>query len=556
VPTITSRPASRGLATLLFLLTTTLATLVPGFLSTADAALPDTSTPVLTLNHVLRTTPFEGSSISMKDDEGSAYVARDNSLWLVDDDGKMIYEVNPSTGALKRTINATALAATPRFGGGQVAGTYRYRDLESMAYDESTDTLYAFSGSCCTSTVLPTAFRLTRQNGSLQLESYQPLPAGSDFTASDWNPADGKIYVGISKNIRTYDYVTNVAGPTFQISGLSGILGLDFSADGKDAYFARSPAQMTRVDWTTKTVVPGWTFDLTGFGMLDARGVALIGDQFFVSDGYDHRAAGDPVTHSVFVFDVSGSSTPPAPAPTASFTASPTSGEAPLSVAFTDTSSGSPTSWSWSFGDGQSSTGQNPTHVFSEAGTYTVTLTASNSGGSSSAAQQISVDPSSTPPPPPPPTGGNLIHNPDFENDLTGWDANGAVGVTLTRVAGGHSGSYAAKLTNTTTGPVTETLNDNPNTVLTSAAGTYTGSIWVRADTAGAKLYLRVREYNGGTKVSEKVVGVVLSTSWQQVSASLVPTSPGSTSIEFATAVYSAAAGSSYYADDASLTLS
>lgn len=551
MPTITSRPAARRLALPLVALTT-LATLVSGFMSTADAALPDTSTPVLTLNHVLRTTPFVGSSVSMKDDEGSAYVARDNSLWLVDDDGKMIYEVNPSTGALKRTINGTALAATPRFGGGQLAGSNRYRDLESLAYDESNDTLYAFSGSCCTSTVLPTAFRLTRQNGSLQLDSYQPLAAGSDFTASDWNPADGKIYVGISKNIRTYDYVTNVAGPTFQISGLSGILGLDFSADGKDAFFARSPAQMTRVNWTTKTVVPGWTFDLTGFGMLDARGVALIGDQFFVSDGYDHRAAGDPVNHSVFVFDVSGSSTPPVPAPTASFTASTNTGVAPLSVTFTDTSTGSPTGWSWSFGDGQSSTGQNPTHVFSDAGTYNVTLTASNSGGSTSATQQITVDPSSTPPP----TGGNLIPNPDFEKDLKGWDANGVVGVTLTRVAGGHSGSYAAKLTNTTTGPATETLNDNPNTVLTSAAGTYTGSIWVRADTAGAKLYLRVREYNGSTKVSEKVVGVVLSTSWQQVSASLVPTSPGSTSIEFATAVYSAAAGSSYYADDASLTLS
>lgn len=551
MPTFTSRPASRRLAMPLAALTT-LATLVSGFMSTADAALPDTSTPVLTLNHVLRTTPFVGSSVSMKDDEGSAYVARDNSLWLVDDDGKMIYEVNPSTGALKRTINATALAATPRFGGGQLAGSNRYRDLESLAYDESTDTLYAFSGSCCTSTVLPTAFRLTRQNGSLQLESYQPLAAGSDFTASDWNPADGKIYVGLSKNIRTYDYVTNVAGPTFQISGLSGILGLDFSADGKDAFFARSPAQLTRVNWTTKTVVPGWTFDLTGFGMLDARGVALIGDQFFVSDGYDHRATGDPVNHSVFVFDVTGSSTPPVPAPTASFTASTTTGVAPLSVAFTDTSTGSPTGWSWSFGDGQSSTAQNPTHVYSDAGTYNVTLTASNSGGSTSATQQITVDPSSTPPP----AGGNLISNPDFEKDLKGWDANGVVGVTLTRASGGHSGSYAAKLTNTTAALATETLNDNPNTVVTSAAGTYTGSIWVRADTAGAKLYLRVREYNGSTKVSEKVVGVVLSTSWQQVSASLVPTSPGSTSIEFATAVYSAAAGSSYYADDASLTVS
>lgn len=554
MPTSTSRRRVRLIASITVFLVG-LATFTTGFMSTAQAALPNTSTPVLTLNRILRTMPFVGSSVSMKDHEGSAYVARDNSLWLVDDSGKMIYEVNPTTGSLKRTIDSTALAATPRFGGGTVAGTNRYRDLESLAYDEVTDTLYAFSGSCCTSTVLPTAFRLKRQDGSLQLESYQPLAAGSDFTGADWNPADRTIYIGLSKSLRSYDYVTNTTGPIFQISGLSGILGLDFSADGADLYVARSSTQLSRVNWATKSLVAGWTFQLSGFGVKDARGVALIGDQFFVSDGYDSRSAGDPMNHAVFVFDVTGSSTPPPPAPTASFTASPTSGDAPLTVAFTDTSTGAPTQWAWNFGDGQSSTAQNPTHLFSDAGSYNVTLTASNAGGSTTATKQITVNPGSTPPPPPPP-GGNLIGNPGFETDLNGWDANGTPGVTLTRAAGGHSGSWAVKVTNTTTGPATETLNDSPDTVPTSAAGTYSASIWVRADTAGAKLYLRVREYNGRTKVSEKVVGVVLSTSWQQVTASLVPTSPGATSIEFATAVYSATAGSSYYADDASLTFS
>ncbi len=68
-------------------------------------------------------------------------------------------------------------------------------------------------------------------------------------------------------------------------------------------------------------------------------------------------------------------------APVASFSASPTSGPAPLTVAFTDTSSGSPTAWSWSFGDGSTSSQQNPSHTYSAAGTYTVALTASNAGG-------------------------------------------------------------------------------------------------------------------------------------------------------------------------------
>ena len=36
----------------------------------------------------------------------------------------------------------------------------------------------------------------------------------------------------------------------------------------------------------------GWTFDLTPFGIRDSRAVATIGDQFFVSDGYDSRPRG------------------------------------------------------------------------------------------------------------------------------------------------------------------------------------------------------------------------------------------------------------------------
>jgi PKD repeat protein len=77
----------------------------------------------------------------------------------------------------------------------------------------------------------------------------------------------------------------------------------------------------------------------------------------------------------------------PTVAPVASFTASPTSGYVPLAVQFTDTSSGSPTSWTWDFGDGYTSTSQNPSHTYRAAGTYTVTLTVTNSAGSNTVTQ-------------------------------------------------------------------------------------------------------------------------------------------------------------------------
>jgi len=68
--------------------------------------------------------------------------------------------------------------------------------------------------------------------------------------------------------------------------------------------------------------------------------------------------------------------------PVAVFSASPTSGKAPLNVKFTDASTGTPTKWKWNFGDGKTSTLQNPTHKYSAAGNYAVILTVSNSAGS------------------------------------------------------------------------------------------------------------------------------------------------------------------------------
>ena len=52
------------------------------------------------------------------------------------------------------------------------------------------------------------------------------------------------------------------------------------------------------------------------------------------------------------------------------------------SIQFTDQSINIPASWSWDFGDGGISTEQNPTYIYNTAGTYTVSLTATNDNGS------------------------------------------------------------------------------------------------------------------------------------------------------------------------------
>ncbi|MDI6793966.1 MAG: PKD domain-containing protein, partial [bacterium] len=70
--------------------------------------------------------------------------------------------------------------------------------------------------------------------------------------------------------------------------------------------------------------------------------------------------------------------------PQADFTASTTTPCSGTAVTFTDTSTGSITSWSWNFGDGGTSTARNPVHTYTDSGTYTVSLTVSDTCGSDS----------------------------------------------------------------------------------------------------------------------------------------------------------------------------
>ncbi|MBT5990783.1 MAG: PKD domain-containing protein [Bacteroidetes bacterium] len=60
-------------------------------------------------------------------------------------------------------------------------------------------------------------------------------------------------------------------------------------------------------------------------------------------------------------------------------------------IAFTDISTKKPTAWLWNFGDGNTSTLQNPTHVFTDNGDYNVCLTVYNSGGNNKYCKKVTV---------------------------------------------------------------------------------------------------------------------------------------------------------------------
>jgi len=82
---------------------------------------------------------------------------------------------------------------------------------------------------------------------------------------------------------------------------------------------------------------------------------------------------------------VASATTTTAAAPTASFTATPVSGTAPLVVAFTSTSTGSISTHAWTFGDGTTSSAQNPSKTYLASGSFTVGLTVTGPGGSRTA---------------------------------------------------------------------------------------------------------------------------------------------------------------------------
>jgi len=137
--------------------------------------------------------------------------------------------------------------------------------------------------------------------------------------------------------------------------------------------------------------------------------------------------------------------------PVAAFTGSPLSGEAPLNVSFTDQSSGAPTSWSWTFGDGGSSTAQNPSHTYTSAGTYTVSLTASNAQGSDDEIKTNYITVNE------PGSGyAGLPYTTGFESGsldqywTTASTGNGRV--LITTANGPHSGSYHMTMDNATSG--------------------------------------------------------------------------------------------------------
>ncbi len=147
--------------------------------------------------------------------------------------------------------------------------------------------------------------------------------------------------------------------------------------------------------------------------------------------------------------------------------------------------------------------------------------------------------------------GGELVGNPGFEIDTSGWKGDNSAN-TLTRVPGGHSGNWAVDISKTdATGSCG--IDDNPNWVTSTTEGNYTSSIWARSDHPGIILHLRIREYSDGVRQGTANEDITLTSSWQQITTNYTPVIPGSV-LNFEAYTKNAPAGVCFQADDASIT--
>ena len=269
----------------------------------------------------------------------------------------------------------------------------------------------------------PTISQITYKSGAVDQTftrsqfAYGPQtwkPAGNN------EPSDYPLYYGQD---------TTDTSNTFKLMFVdlkAGPLGPNAKVDMPDAIDVTTLTDMgaVKVEYSIENLDTVATFNTYAWNDDTAQGEGISWANRVVGTGSSgYTVLGTGYADRASEFPTVAGSTPVYHAPTPDFTASVTSGAAPLSVQFNDTTVQSVKTWAWDFGDGSSSTEKNPQHVYTKEGTYTVALTATSAQGLSATKTQTGMITVTAP------TGGG--------SSTGGGDATG----------GGQNGSYTNPLT-------------------------------------------------------------------------------------------------------------
>jgi PKD repeat protein len=213
----------------------------------------------------------------------------------------------------------------------------------------------------------------------------------------EWDLGNGETISGTS-TVSSYSYnsigeytvavtVTNGYGNTdtatvpitVESRDPTASLSTDQEIGDTDTSFGFSASGSTDPDGTTLTYEWGFGDGNSATGKTASHSFTDPGDytvNLLVTDKYGNT---DSTATTITVN---------AQSPTATFTVSPENGDTETAFGFDGTDSADPDgtslSFSWTFGDGATATGAQPTHSFSEAGTYNVELTVEDAYGMTS----------------------------------------------------------------------------------------------------------------------------------------------------------------------------
>lgn len=185
--------------------------------------------------------------------------------------------------------------------------------------------------------------------------------------------------------------------------------------------------------------------------------------------------------NNLFIDDVNITGVSAIQPPTPSFTASTTSICAGQSITFNSTSTGNPTSIQWTFPGGSPSNSSSATQAvtFANAGTYVITLAATNQGGTNTTTQTITVNASptitATPATPAICAGSSVALTASGGTTYTWSPATGLSSTTGATVTANPTSTQTYTITGTTngcSGTTTKTVTVTPLPVITATPAT------------------------------------------------------------------------------------
>jgi PKD repeat protein len=269
-------------------------------------------------------------------------------------------------------------------------------------------------------------------------------------------------------------YITGDTGST-DFPNTTGAFQRSYGGGSRDAFVVRSPMLplpvLTSISPASGSTAGGTSVTITGtgftgatdvlFGATTGTSLTVLSDSTITIISPAHTAGTVDIrvttpigTSAVVVADQFTYG----PLPTAGFTGTPTTGTAPLAVTFTDASDNTGgTLWNWSFGDttwDNRTVSANPVHTYASAGTYTVSLTVTNTSGSNTLtrAGYITVTAPTTPATTPTTTTAATVptYSPqDSGGTLSDFPSSDFPLMTVTVNIGGDSKAWQAIVTGT-----------------------------------------------------------------------------------------------------------